>query len=124
MKNLAHSLFYSFAFLLCFSSCQESSLNKELIHGTWKVKKWKIESTGKVINNKMDMSFGTDGMYNIDYGSESEKGKYWISGENLHTVETGKAEKKVKILKLATDTLRIQMNRAGQLELVTLLKDK
>ena len=40
----------------------------------------------------------------------------------LHTVEDGKAEKKVEILKLTADTLIFQMNRAGTIEEVLLTK--
>lgn len=122
MKISISTLAFSLIFLFTITACQESKYNQEQLKGTWIVKKWKIESTGKVINNRMDMTFADDGLYDINYGSESEKGKFWISGENLHTVETGKTEKTVKILNLRADTLEIQMNRAGQLENVLLLK--
>jgi len=117
MKNLC-LLFL----LLLFTSCTESKFNDTDIHGNWKVASWTVESTGKSIKNKMDMNFSAFEKYTIDYGTENEKGKYWIANDYLHTVEQNEAEKKVLILKLNPDTLQIQMNRAGEMENVTLVK--
>ena len=64
----------------------------------------------------MDFSFDSDRRYSIDYGSQKESGKYWIAVDYLHTVEDGKAEKKVKIISLSADTMILEMNRAGQIE--------
>ena len=89
--------------------------------GTWKVNDWKVESSGKAINSQMDMTFEADGKYAIDYGSKKEAGKYWLSGEYLHTVAEGKSEMSVRIMKLSSDSLELQMNRGGQLERVLLL---
>lgn len=108
--------------ILLFTCCTESEFNEIDIQGNWKVASWTVKSSGKAINNKMDMDFNADKKYTIDYGSEKETGKYWIAGEFLHTAEENQSEKKVKIIKLSTDTLKIQMNRGGEIENVTLLK--
>lgn len=117
MRNL--SLLF---IVLLFTCCTESKFNETDIHGSWKVTAWTIESSGKVITNKMDMYFTPTKKYSIDYGTESEKGKYWIAGDYLHTVEENQSEKKVKILILEKEMLEIQMNRGGELENVTLMK--
>lgn len=121
MKN--HKILLSICCILfLMSSCQENKFDDHLLTGDWKLKEWKELESGKAINNAMDMSFKDDGTYVIDYGSEKESGKFWIASEYLHTVETGKAEKKVKILTLSSDSLQFQMNRGGYLENVLLLK--
>jgi hypothetical protein len=101
---------------MLISSCVETLFNAEDLHGNWTVQSWTLQNSNRAINNKMDMSFKDDGTYEIDYGTESENGKYWIQGEFLHTIETGAREKKVKILKLAPGAFEMQMNRGGELE--------
>ena len=71
---------------------------KDLILGKWQTVEWEEIQTGKLIEATMNFEFGEDGRYTVDYGSEMEKGKYWISGDYLHTLEDGASEKKVKIL--------------------------
>jgi hypothetical protein len=110
--------------VLIFTACQSNKFDNEILIGSWEVLEWKIEETGKSVNNKLDMKFESGKSYSIDYGSKNEKGKYWIAGDFLHTVEKEQTEKKVKILKLVADTMEIQMNRAGHLESVILIKKK
>lgn len=111
-------------FIFIFEMCanQKDRFDADYILGEWKVEKWTIESTNKIRTNKMDMHFKSDDSYIIDYGPENEEGRYWISGSYLHTFEKNESEKKVLILKLVSDTLEIQMNRAGEMENVLLLK--
>lgn len=108
-----------FIFTLILSACSDKYSKTDLI-GKWKVDSWKIESTGKTVNNKMDMKFDEDGKYLIDYGSKKESGEFWISGEFLHTQAEGKSEMSVRILGLNSDSLVIQMNRGGSMEKVVL----
>ena len=107
--------------IITFASCADKYSEADM-HGNWSVSEWKKESTGKIISNKMDMDFKSDGQYSIDYGSKKESGKYWISGDYLHTEAEGKSEMSVKIMNLNSDTLAIQMNRGGEMERVVLLK--
>jgi hypothetical protein len=93
-----------------------------MLLGNWKVNKWTEISSGKKITNQMDFSFEEDGRYLLDYGKKKEHGKYWIANEYLHTIEEGKAEKKVKIISLQKDTLAMEMNRAGSIEKVILVR--
>jgi len=113
---------FIFCCLLIFTACQNQKFDTANLYGSWEVQEWKIEETGKLVNNTMDMKFDEAGLYSIDYGPKSESGKYWISGEFLHTVETDQAEKKVKIIRLDSDKMEIKMNRGGKLEHVILLK--
>jgi hypothetical protein len=102
-------------------SCTDS-FDESLLHGDWKTTDWYILDTNQKINNQMDFSFDADRRYTIDYGTEKEMGKYWIAVDYLHTVEDGKAEKKVRIVNLNADTLLMEMNRGGQLERLVLTK--
>ncbi len=104
-----------------FHSCAESTEDR-LIKGNWITTDWEIVSTKEKVHQKMNFTFGNERNYSIDYGTEIEKGKYWISGGYLHTVETGKLEKKVKIVAIDSLNLQLEMNRGGQLELLSLEK--
>ena len=117
--NSVASLILCSVFLIA-TACGGKYSESDML-GTWKVNDWKVESSGKSINSQMDMTFETDGKYNIDFGSKKEAGKYWLSGEYLHTVAEGKSEMSVRIMKLTSDSLELQMNRGGQLERVILL---
>lgn len=108
-------------YFLILSSCS-SNQNEVLLHGQWKTVKWEEEKTGKTYNSIMDFEFLPSGEYTIDYGSEKEHGKYWITADYLHTVENGQSEKSVRVLKITKDSFQFQMNRAGTLENVLLLK--
>lgn len=97
--------------------------HKENLIGSWSLVEWKIENTGEKLEGyKMDMDFGADERYSVDYGNEQEVGTWRVSGNNLFTHEDGMAEKMVKITYLQNDTLQFEMNRSGRIELVTLKK--
>lgn len=107
--------------VLLLVGCADKYSKTDLL-GDWGVSEWKKESSGAAISNKMDMNFKTDGQYTIDYGAKKENGKYWISGDYLHTVAEGKSEMSVRIMNLNSDSLVMQMNRGGDMERVVLLK--
>ena len=111
-----------FTLILFLAACANDKYDASLLIGDWKTTDWVEQKTDKKINNKMDFTFDTLGRYVIDYGSVKEKGKYWITGDFLHTHEDGEAEKKVKITALSTNNMNFEMNRTGSIELVTLSK--
>jgi len=116
------TIFFLAFFLIGLSySCSSVWDSKHLL-GEWKVSDWIVVSSGKAVNQKMDFSFTSDKKYTVDYGQENEKGSYYISGEFLHTKEEGSIEKSVRIIKLNPDSLMFEMNRAGSLERVTLIR--
>jgi len=94
------------------------------IVGTWETVEWKIEKTDELIPLKMEFYFDSLGYYKVDYGNTVEEGSYYIQGERLYTTEKGQAQKYVQIVLLKDDTLRLRMNRAGRLELLTLVKKR
>lgn len=106
-------------------SCQSEPLfNESQLLGKWKLSEWLDETNDKKIAIDVDFTFEENSRYIANYGRATEKGKYWITRDNLHTVEDGKAEKKVKIEKLTNDSLIFGMNRMGNIEKLILIKDK
>ncbi|MBT8189716.1 MAG: lipocalin family protein [Saprospiraceae bacterium] len=107
-----------------FSGCQDNKQAKTDILGDWESIDWYIKNTGEKVNQKMDFSFDDASNYMVDYGSQKEEGSYYISFDKLYTTETGQKEKNVKIVRLDSDTMIFEMNRAGSLELIVLSKRK
>ncbi|MEM1216035.1 MAG: lipocalin family protein [Bacteroidota bacterium] len=108
-------------FLLLFTAC-EGPYQSESLVGSWQSIAWRNTTTGTERTTPVHFQFGADERYVATYGAQEEQGRYWIEQENLHTIEDGKAEKKVRIAKLQNDTLIFEMNRAGNLEELVLVK--
>ena len=113
--------FLALSFLMLYAC--SGQYTKEDLRGAWTVKSWVEFKSKKTISAQMDMTFNPEGKYVVDYGTEKEEGKFWVENDYLHTVENGKAEKKVKIIKLNIDSLVIEMNRAGSIEQVVLVRE-
>lgn len=118
MKNI---IFFGVLFLI---GCQPGTgyQDSQLV-GNWKGIEWNDLTNNKKIDVKVGFTFEEGNRYTGNYGNSSESGKYWIAGDNLHTIEDGKAEKKVKIKKLLNDTLIFGMNRSGVIEEIVLIKE-
>ncbi len=117
MKN-ANLLSILLIFLL---SCTPDSYKTDIL-GSWKQVEWTIVESGQAIKQTMDFTFFDNERYEVDYGTEKEVGKYWLTGSDLYTKEDNRVEKKVKIMVLTQDSLVFEMNRAGRLEEVVLIK--
>lgn len=108
---------------LVLISCDAlSTYDQAALVGSWEAVEWKNLSTGELMPGQVSFSFDDKGRYKARYGDSVEQGRYWMVSDNLHTVEDGMAEKKVKIEKLTADSLVFGMNRMGQLESLTLLR--
>lgn len=96
------------------------------IKGEWQCTEWIVPSTGEDLchNNKVSFHFKEDLTYNYVYSSLRESGVYKIANGALYTTPEGKLEIGVKINKLTQDSLQVIMSRAGDKELLTLLKKK
>jgi len=115
---------YILPILLSFflTSCQPQ-WDVTLLHGSWKTISWTEQQSGRTVDSGMDFIFNEDKSYTIDYGPRKEEGRYWIDQDFLHTIADGQSEKKVKLVKLTTDSLVMDMNRAGTLETIVLIKE-
>ncbi len=113
-----------FVVALGLLSCAQLQGIDPRIVGSWQTVEWKIEKTNELIPLKMEFHFDSSGYYKVDYGNSVEEGTYYIQGERLYTTEKGQAQKYVQIVQLSEDTMRLRMNRAGRLELLTLVKKR
>lgn len=113
------SLFISFCIVL---SC--SHTDHKLIIGKWKGVEW-VAGTQESPNTPSDavFTFNEDGSYTFDYAGNIEKGKYFVTGDQLFTTPDGGIKMMVKIPKLTQDTLVFDMNRGGQAERLTLKRN-
>ena len=106
-------------------ACQQDNQYKEKIIGQWQVDKWLV---GKERTEKQSLTaifnFQPGGQYDVDYTTQKEVGTYRIAGSKLYTTEEGQMEKMVKITRLTADTMVFEKNRAGQFEVLILLKQK
>jgi len=119
MRN--QTISWAFLFLILCLSCQSGENNKYIV-GEWEKENWYVKQTQKPIAQTMHFQFDSLGEYSIDYGSEIEKGKYWINYGQLYTQEEGQNEKNVQIVRLDSNTLILEMNRSGQIEVLELKK--
>ena len=114
---------YLLALPLLFLACDEKpAFLESQLHGDWKAISWEDITNNKVYDAEVTFSFAADGRYVATQGGGEEVGKYWIEADNLHTIEDGMAEKKVKIETLNPDTLIFGMNRVGALERIVLVR--
>ncbi len=113
-----------FSVVFCILLACKSNENDHNILGKWESVNWIIKDSKKTLGQTIVMIMKKDGEYEIDYGSEKELGKYWISYDKLYTKETGRSEKNVQIIRLDIDTMELEMNRSGQIETLILSKVK
>jgi hypothetical protein len=67
-------------------------------------------------------SFTAEGRYTYSNNGVSEKGTYKIENDMLFTTPEKQNEMMVKITKITTDTLVIEMSRGGEDEILRLVK--
>ncbi len=118
---------YFFSFILIaflFNNCTtEEDLDETLLHGKWQGADWLIEGKSANLDVKsIAFEFDQDANYSAKYAAQLEKGSYRLSGRKLYTTAEGDQEKVVKIIYLSTDSLKMDMNRAGRNEVMVLVK--
>ncbi len=117
-------LLFSLA-LLVFAglfSCKENE-NEKLLPGKWSGVEWLIDgqpSTYAVTSTSFE--FLPDGSYQYRYQDRIEKGSFYLSGNELYTTPEGGVKMMVKLRKLTADSLIFDMNRGGQAESLTLVR--
>ena len=107
-----------------FSSCGNKENNKMII-GNWTGREWLVNGSPSNRNvAETHFMFDDNGNYRYTYAGTEEKGTYKVENDMLFTKPVDQQEIMVKIKKLNADTLIFDMNRGGQTELLTLLRDK
>jgi hypothetical protein len=110
--------------LILFSSCGDTHDISQFV-GDWKGTSWELTTQGDTRDaSQVTFSFTGDHTYEASYGAQSEKGTFRVQLDKLYTTETGKAEKNVSYTFVGTDTLQLEMNRMGDLEVLTLVKQQ
>jgi len=107
--------------LFLLVSCSENT-DTELT-GQWQGSSWLVngEPSGRDAS-QVSFEFQADGSYAASFGAQEEAGSYRVEGNKLYTNAEGQAEKMVEVSLAGTDTLRMNMNRAGTPETIVLVK--
>lgn len=109
---------------LCISmiACQQA-IDKKMLLGEWKGAQWLIQGQDADYDaTSTYFSFKDDGTYTYRYTDMEEKGKYFVSRNELITTPDGGIKMMVKIEKLTSDSLVMNMNRSGTSETLTLVR--
>ena len=95
-----------------------------MIIGNWRATEWLINGNPSA-NNVADtkFSFSDKETYTYTNSGLTEKGTYKVENDMLFTTPEHQAEIMVKIMKLTKDSLVFDMNRSGQVETMTLLRN-
>ena len=105
-----------------FFSCADNK-NGQLIIGHWSGVAWNVD--GKPSGHhaaRTFFQFDDKENYKFEYDGHMEKGTYKVENDMLFTRPDGEQEMMVKILKLTKDSLVFGMNRGGDAETLTLLR--
>ena len=117
-----------FLSVLCtlFLACkQEPAFDSTLLHGDWRGIDWMVKgkSSGRDAGN-VRFSFDPQMTYVAESNEQKESGTYRIDGHKLYTTGENKIEKVVKIARISSDSLTLDMNRAGTDEQLMLVKQQ
>lgn len=95
-----------------------------MIWGNWKATKWLVNGQPSEANTiKTSFNFDDKGNYTFTHSEVIETGTYKVENDMLFTTPKGENEMMVKIMKLTQDSLVFDMNRGGQPETLTLLRN-
>jgi len=125
MIKSRHICLLSLIFFLCTAtmSCTDSHNNK-MIQGNWKATEWLVNGQPSESNaQQTSFSFDDKGNYSFDHAGTNQTGTYKVENDMLFTTPKGEMEMMVKIMKLTKDSLVFDMNRGGQPETLTLLRN-
>jgi hypothetical protein len=100
-----------------------NKLDEKILYGEWKGAEWLVEGqSGDYDATSALFTFDDKGKYSFSYAGSGESGKYYINNNELFTTPDGGIKMMVKIEKLTTDSLVMEMNRGGTSETLTLVK--
>lgn len=120
--NSFRSLLVSTSLCITLFACQQP-IDKKMLIGDWKGAQWLIQGqTADYDATSTFFSFQEDGTYTYRYTDMEEKGKYFVSRNELITTPDGGIKMMVKLEKLTSDSLVMNMNRGGTSETLTLVR--
>jgi hypothetical protein len=111
--------------LLIVSFCKKVNDRNANLLGKWKGKEWLIKGKDSGMDaSVVHFEFSDDGNYTAQKGDGySEIGIWRTDREKLYTTAQGKEEIVVRLLKYDGQLLSFEMNRGGQIEVLTLAKE-
>ena len=108
--------------IFMISSCSQNE-NKRLIIGSWTGVSWTANNQPTSYDPALtSFTFDDQGNYMFQYADNIEKGKYFISNNQLYTTPEGGEKIMVKIVSLTEQSLTFDMNRGGTAEQLTLAR--
>src|SRR5688500_6827908 len=123
-KSISNSL----SILLCIfliTACNLMVTDDKLIFGKWVGTEWISEGVPTGYDpQEASFTFEESGDYIFQYGGNIEKGKFTYSNKQLFTTPEDGIRMMVKVAKLTNETLIMDMNRGGQAERLTLIKQE
>jgi hypothetical protein len=124
MKN--HFLYgIAGVFLLTMVIACSPTKKDRMIEGQWSGVTWTVKGIPTGFDAAtVGFTFRPDATYTYTYQGFEESGEYFVTGQELYTTPAGGEKIMVKIKSLTADTLKFEMNRGGQLELLTLARNK
>lgn len=120
MKKLSLVL----AFPFCFAAC---SLDENALHGHWQaVAFYQNGQTAPAVLEAVSLDFSPEGAYVFRSAARySEAGRYRVSARLLHLTDTTARphrERVVRVLYLSQDSLKIEMAKSGQEQVLFLCR--
>ncbi|MEQ8707159.1 MAG: lipocalin family protein [Phaeodactylibacter sp.] len=109
--------------ILLLTSCSTDTSGDTQLTGEWQGVSWMVnEQPSNRDASQVTFEFQPDGTYSASFGTQAEAGSYRVEADKLYTHAEGQAEKMVEVALSGTDTLRMDMNRAGTPEVLVLVK--
>lgn len=115
--------FLIIAITLTFSACLIEGYYQRNLPGKWAGVSWELED-GSPYTDAANVlfTFRSDSTYEARLGQRNEEGIWWIDGFKLYTIASDAERNIVKVLELEDDTIRLEMNRGGQVEYLVMAR--
>lgn len=110
--------------VLLVSFCKKVNDKNPNLIGAWRGSEWLVDGKSNPSADMVNFDFMSDGSYKAQLGEGySEIGVWRTDANKLYTTAEGKQEIMVKMLQYDGENLSFEMNRSGQKEVLTLLKN-
>jgi hypothetical protein len=120
-----YSFIVVFFALFTFSSCFNDDKRYEMILGDWYGSSWIIDESQREYDaSRVHFRFTEENQYTAQLGNREETGTYKLVDRMLYTHAEGQSEMAVRLLYLDENLLKMGMNRGGQMETLTLERER
>lgn len=120
MRNLIAFILMSSVFVL---GCEWENYYQRELPGKWNGVSWTTESGEPYVDpDRVSFTFKADSSYSAVLGARTEQGVWWVDGFKLYTIAEDAQRNLVKVIELEDDTVKFEMNRGGQKEILVLAR--